>query len=106
MSISTDMAGQHSTPLTPEQYIAERDTREESTTTILNDYIQQLAKRDEIVFCITLEDVQNTAEETIGRQLTGAELYRVRAKLGEFISWNDAIYNCMTALDISEEAGG
>lgn len=44
-----------------------------------------------IVFSINIEDVQNVAEEELGRKLTNKELKIIEDKIGEYIDWYSAI---------------
>lgn len=48
-------------------------------------------KNDKILYALTVEDVQNVAEEHLDRKLSDKELRRVNDKLGDFIDWNEAI---------------
>lgn len=44
-----------------------------------------------IIYSINLEDVQNVAEEEIGRKLTKKELKIIEDKIGDYIDWHSAI---------------
>ena len=44
-----------------------------------------------IIYSINIEDVQNVAEEKIGRSLTNKELQIIEDKIGDYIDWYDAI---------------
>lgn len=44
-----------------------------------------------IIYSINLEDVQNVAEEKIGRKLTTKELKIIEDKIGDYIDWHSAI---------------
>lgn len=46
-----------------------------------------------IIYSINIEDVQNVAEEELGRELTEKELEIVEDKLGDYIDWYSAIDN-------------
>ena len=44
-----------------------------------------------IIYSINIEDVQNVAEEKIGRKLMNKELKIIKDKLGDYIDWYSAI---------------
>ena len=44
-----------------------------------------------IIYSINIEDVQNVAEEELGRKLSKKELKIVEDKLGDYIDWYSAI---------------
>lgn len=44
-----------------------------------------------IIYSINIEDVQNVAEEEIGRKLTTKELKVIEDKIGDYIDWYSAI---------------
>jgi hypothetical protein len=44
-----------------------------------------------IIYSINIEDVQNVAEEELGRKLTEKELKTVENKVGDYIDWYSAI---------------
>ena len=44
-----------------------------------------------IVYSLNIEDVQNVAEEEIGRELSEKELEIVEDKIGDYIDWYSAI---------------
>ena len=44
-----------------------------------------------IIYSLNIEDVQNVAEEEIGRELSEKELKIVEDKLGDYIDWYSAI---------------
>lgn len=44
-----------------------------------------------IIYSINIEDVQNVAEEELGRKLTKKELKIIEDKLGDYIDWYSAI---------------
>lgn len=48
-----------------------------------------------IIYSINLEDVQNVAEEEIGRKLTNKELKIIENKIGDYINWYSAIEMAM-----------
>ena len=46
---------------------------------------------DKIVYSINVEDIQNVAEEQLGRELTEKEVHFVEDRLGDYIDWYDSI---------------
>jgi len=44
-----------------------------------------------IIYSLNIEDVQNVAEEELGRELTKKELKIVEDKVGDYIDWHEAI---------------
>jgi len=44
-----------------------------------------------IIYSINIEDVQNVAEEELGRKLSERELEIVEDKIGDYIDWYSAI---------------
>ena len=44
-----------------------------------------------IIYSINIEDVQNVAEEELGRKLSERELEIVKDKIGDYIDWYSAI---------------
>jgi hypothetical protein len=49
-----------------------------------------MKNREDIVYSICVEDLQNVATEHLSRKLTDKEIHLVESKLGE---WSDAITN-------------
>jgi hypothetical protein len=48
-------------------------------------------KPSKIIYSLNIEDVQNVAEEELGRELTKKELKIVEDKVGDYIDWHEAI---------------
>lgn len=44
-----------------------------------------------IIYSINIEDIQNVAEEELGRKLSKRELEIVEDKIGDYIDWYSAI---------------
>jgi hypothetical protein len=44
-----------------------------------------------IIYSINVEDVQNVAEEELGRKLSKKELEIIEDKIGDYIDWYGAI---------------
>lgn len=52
----------------------------------------------EIVYSIDIKDIQNVAEQELNRELSPEELKLIASRIGNYISWYDAI-----ALAINEK---
>lgn len=50
-----------------------------------------MMKLSKIIYSLNIEDVQNVAEEELGRELTKKELKIVEDKVGDYIDWHEAI---------------
>ncbi len=50
-----------------------------------------------IIYSINIEDVQNVAEQELGRELNKKELKIIEDKIGDYIDWYEAIN--MTIID-------
>ncbi|MGA2092923.1 MAG: hypothetical protein ABSH16_05895 [Sedimentisphaerales bacterium] len=48
-------------------------------------------KKDEVLYALTVEDFQTVAEDYLGRKLSESEVRKVCDKLGNFITWDEAI---------------
>jgi hypothetical protein len=48
-----------------------------------------------IIYSINIEDVQNVAEEKLGRKLAEKELEIIEDKIGDYIDWYSAIDTAM-----------
>lgn len=44
-----------------------------------------------IIYSINIEDVQNVAEQELGRKLTEKELKVIQHKIGDYIDWYEVI---------------
>ena len=49
-----------------------------------------------IIYSINIEDVQNVAEQEIGRQLTEKELKVIENRIGNYIDWYEALNSIIT----------
>lgn len=56
---------------------------------------EDLNDDERIVYSINVADIQSTAEEELGRRLNAQELKLVEDKLGDHISWYEAIISAM-----------
>lgn len=52
----------------------------------------------DIVYSIDIKDIQNVAEQELDRKLTPEELKLIASRIGDYISWYDAV-----ALAINEK---
>ena len=57
---------------------------------------------DNIVYSLTVSDIQSVANQEIGRDLNDAELNKVSSALGEQIPWYEAIANSIQQSNIPE----
>ena len=55
---------------------------------------------DEIVYSLTIEDIQHVACETIERELNDKDIISVKEKFGDFIDWYNAIQETINYLNI------
>ncbi len=55
---------------------------------------------EKIIYSINIEDVQNVAEEELERKLTAKELRLVEDKIGDYLSWYEAILNAINELKL------
>ncbi len=54
-------------------------------------------RKDRIIYSINIEDVQNVAQQELGRDLTDSELKIVEAKIGDQFDWFEAIASVIGA---------
>ena len=47
--------------------------------------------RDQVLYSLNVQDVQDIAREELERELTPEELLEVENKLGDYIDWSEAI---------------
>lgn len=47
------------------------------------------------IYSINMEDIQNVAEEELGRELSESELKIIEDKIGDYIDWYGAIYSAI-----------
>ncbi len=55
---------------------------------------------EKIIYSINIEDVQNVAEQELERKLTAKELRLVEDKIGDYLSWYEAILNAINELKL------
>lgn len=54
-------------------------------------------RKDKIIYSINIEDVQNVAQQELGRDLTDKELKIVEDKIGDQFDWFEAIASVIAA---------
>lgn len=47
--------------------------------------------KNETIYVLTKEDIQNVAQQEIGRDLTSAEIQKIKDTIADKINWYDAI---------------
>lgn len=57
-------------------------------------------RKNTVVYKIIIEDIQNVAEECLDRELNDDELKKVANRIGDYISWDQAIQNTLIEFDI------
>ena len=50
---------------------------------------------DKIIYQLTVEDLQNVADDTLGRKLSEKEIAVLEEKIGDYINWYDSIYSAI-----------
>ena len=59
--------------------------------------------KDDIIYQLSIEDIQNVAEENFGRKLTSKEIKKIIDPIADRIPWYDAIYDAIKdKLEIEE----
>ncbi len=51
--------------------------------------------KDKIIYQLTIEDIQNVAEENFGRKLKSKEINKILDPIADRIPWYDAIYDAI-----------
>lgn len=60
-------------------------------------------KKDEVIYQLTVEDIQNVAAENFVRELTGKEIEKIIEPIENSINWYDIIYDAIKEnLEIEE----
>lgn len=57
-------------------------------------------RRDKIIYSLCIGDIQDVAEDNLNRKLTEDELKKVVDRVGDYISWYDAIELTLSELNI------
>ena len=57
-------------------------------------------RRNKIIYSLCIGDIQDVAEDNLNRKLTEDELKRVVDRVGDYISWYDAIELTLSELNI------
>ena len=59
--------------------------------------------KDDIIYQLSIEDIQNVAEENFGRKLTSKEIKKIIDPIADRIPWYDVIYDAIKdKLEIEE----
>ncbi len=53
---------------------------------------------DEVIYFLTIEDVQNVAEQELDRELSAKEIALIEERVAENIPWYDAIAEAINEL--------
>jgi hypothetical protein len=53
--------------------------------------------KDDIIYSLSIEDIQTVALEEIGRELTANEIEKITDLIAENINWYDAILDAINA---------
>jgi hypothetical protein len=62
-------------------------------------------KKDRIVYSISVADIQEVADEELERKLTLEEVKWVENRVGDYISWYDAIALAINEMIAKQNAG-
>jgi hypothetical protein len=60
-------------------------------------------RKNTVVYKLIVEDLQNVAEEYLERKLNGDELKKVINRVGDYISWDEAIENTIIDLGLKSK---
>lgn len=55
-----------------------------------------MENKEKIIYSINIEDVQNVANQDLGRDLNDDELKLIEDKIGDYIDWFGAISNAIS----------
>ncbi|KXK30121.1 MAG: hypothetical protein UZ01_01594 [Candidatus Brocadia sinica] len=56
--------------------------------------------KKKLIHSVNIEDIQNVAEQELGRKLTKEELKLVEDKLGDYVGWYEAILHAIDELNL------
>ncbi|GAN32756.1 MAG: hypothetical protein DYG83_01410 [Candidatus Brocadia sp. AMX2] len=56
--------------------------------------------KKKLIHSVNIEDIQNVAEQELGRELTKEELKLVEDKLGDYVGWYEAILHAIDELNL------
>jgi hypothetical protein len=62
-------------------------------------------KKDKIIYSISVADIQEVADEQLERKLTPEEVKWVETRVGDYISWYDAIALTINEMIAKQNAG-
>ena len=52
-------------------------------------------EKNEMIYTVSIEDIQQVAEENFGRKLTSKEIKKILDPIADRIPWYDAIYEAI-----------
>ena len=52
-------------------------------------------RKDKIIYSLNIEDLQNVADDVLGRELNANEVLTLEDKIGDHIDWYNAIHNAI-----------
>lgn len=55
----------------------------------------EIINLDKVVYQLTIEDLQNVANDELDRDLTESEINLLEEKIGNFVDWYGAIQNAI-----------
>ena len=56
-----------------------------------HDDVEYIADPNRIVYSLNVEDLQTIADQDLGRELSEKEIQKVENRVGDYISWDEAI---------------
>ena len=60
-------------------------------------------EKNEMIYSVSIEDIQQVAEENFGRKLTNKEIKKILDPIADRIPWYDSIYEAIkNTLEIEE----
>jgi hypothetical protein len=55
----------------------------------------EIVTQDKVIYQLTIEDLQNVANDKLGRDLSESEIKLLEEKIGDYIDWHGAIQNAI-----------
>lgn len=59
--------------------------------------MKNMKNKDDIIYSLSIEDIQTVAVQEIGRKLTANEIEKIKDIIAENINWYDAILDSINA---------
>lgn len=60
-----------------------------------------MKRKNDIVYSLNIEDIQAVADQELSRKLTPEEMSLVARRVGDYISWYDAIASAINEMVIT-----